>query len=407
MEYSMVGITALIITLIICHSFIFTRKIKELSKATRAYRVFVFSLLVFFVADSCWGIFEEYKVMPVLYADTVIFFLAMGLSVFLWTRYVAIYIGGKGKTNLVMMAVGLAMIVFVSTMLIINIFNPILFEFTPDKEYNPNIGRYSLFIAQEVLYALTAIGALLEAFQPKRSINKPRFLVISLYSIAMSVAIVFQTLLPLLPMYSIGCMVGICLVNSFIVDYEKEESRKKLEEFLEREIKHQKELASTKSLVYNDSLTGAQSKFAYAMMEEEIDKLIATNLITEFAVVVFDINGLKYINDTLGHEAGDKYIKDCYKIITDVYGDNKVYRFGGDEFVVLLQDEAYIKKDTLLLSFNNIIEKNLLEGNPVVSTGMSEFDIDIDNTYRAVFVRADKKMYERKMFLKSRGSATR
>lgn len=406
MEYSMVGITALIIALIICHSFIFTKKLSELSKATRAYRAFIISLLVFFVADSCWGILEEYKIIPVLYADTVIFFLAMSVSVFLWTRYVAIYIGGKGKTNIIMMIIGLSMMVFVSVMLIINIFNPILFTFK-DKKYDPNIGRYSLFIAEEVLYALTAIGALLEAFQPKRSSNKPRFLVISLFSIAMSVAIVFQILFPFLPMYSIGCMVGICLVNSFIVDYEKELNRKQLEEFLEREIKHQKELDSTKSLVYNDALTGAQSKFAYAMMEEEIDKLIAANLIDKFAVVVFDINGLKFINDTLGHEAGDKYIKECYKIMTDVYGDSKIYRFGGDEFVVVLQDEAFDKRDSLLLNFNNVIEKNLLENRPVVSTGMADFDIDVDNTYRAVFIRADKKMYERKKFLKSRGSATR
>lgn len=406
MEYSMVGITALIIALIICHSFIFTKKLSELSKATRAYRAFIISLLVFFVADSCWGIFEEYKIIPVLYADTVIFFLAMSVSVFLWTRYVAIYIGGKGKTNIIMMIIGLSMMVFVSVMLIINIFNPILFTFK-DKKYDPNIGRYSLFIAEEVLYALTAIGALLEAFQPKRSSNKPRFLVISLFSIAMSVAIVFQILFPFLPMYSIGCMVGICLVNSFIVDYEKELNRKQLEEFLEREIKHQKELDSTKSLVYNDALTGAQSKFAYAMMEEEIDKLIAANLIDKFAVVVFDINGLKFINDTLGHEAGDKYIKECYKIMTDVYGNSKIYRFGGDEFVVVLQDEAFDKRDSLLLNFNNVIEKNLLENRPVVSTGMADFDIDVDNTYRAVFIRADKKMYERKKFLKSRGSATR
>ena len=67
MEYSMVGITALIIALIICHSFIFTKKLSELSKATRAYRAFIISLLVFFVADSCWGILEEYKIIPVLF----------------------------------------------------------------------------------------------------------------------------------------------------------------------------------------------------------------------------------------------------------------------------------------------------------------------------------------------------
>ena len=131
------------------------------------------------------------------------------------------------------------------------------------------------------------------------------------------------------------------------------------------------------------------------------------DLINNFSVVVFDINGLKQVNDTLGHQAGDKYIKDCYKIITDIYGDNKIYRFGGDEFVTVLEDEEYEKREELLNKFNEIIDKNLTEDKPVLSTGMSDFDRDNDNTYRYVFVRADKLMYDRKEYLKSKGAKTR
>lgn len=407
MEYSMIGITAFVITLIICHSIIFTRKAKEMTKATRAYRAFLFAVLIYFATDSCWGIFNDHNLTPFLYGNTVLFFLSMSVSVFLWSRYATIYIGGKGKTNIFMYFIGILIMVFVATMLIINIFKPILFTITKEAGYDPNIGRYSLFIAQDVIYLLIALGAILESGRGKTKAIRNRYYVISLFSTSMTIAVLVQILFPFLPLYSIGYVVSICLVNSFIVDSEKEESRKKLEELLEREIRNQKELDSTKSLVYYDSLTGAQSKHAYVQMEEEMDKLIAANLINKFAVVVFDINGLKNINDTLGHQAGDKYIKDCYNLITEIYNGCKIYRFGGDEFVVVLQDDKYDIKDELLMKFETRVDTNLLDNKEVLSTGMSEFNLEVDNTYRAVFVRADKKMYERKKQLKSHGSYSR
>ena len=154
-------------------------------------------------------------------------------------------------------------------------------------------------------------------------------------------------------------------------------------------------------IVNIDPLTGANSKFAYVKMEDEIDKLINAKLITCFSVVVFDVNGLKKVNDTLGHDAGDEYIKACYKLIKDIYTDDIVYRFGGDEFVVILQDDSYDERYELLYKFESQIETNILNKLPVVSTGMDDFNYGTDNTYRAVFTRADDKMYERKKLLKS------
>lgn len=398
----MVGFTALIITLIVCHNLIFRKSTKDLSPAERAYRWFIISLCVFFLVDAMWGVFDSTGITPLLYADTVLFFSSMSISVFLWTRYVTIYIGGKGKTSMGVLIIGLLIVVLIATMLIVNIFNPILFYFDEAGKYDPKTGRYIILTLQMFLFLVTFLGSVLEGKRSKARGHKNRFYIIALYSISMELAIILQAIFALLPFYSIGCLIGLCLVDIFIVDSEKEENRMKLAELYQREIEHKKEIDSTKALAYNDALTGAYSKFAYAEMEDKIDKLIAAKLIKEFSVIVFDINGLKQVNDTLGHQAGDKYIKDCYKIITDVYKDNKVYRFGGDEFVVVLEEDDYDNRMELLEKFNLIIEKNLKEGLPVVSTGMSDFVYDKDNTYRAVFVRADKLMYERKVFLKSK-----
>ena len=401
----MVGITALIITLIVCHKLIFRKSTKNLSPIEKAYRLFILSLCLFFFVDSLWGVFSYVNVIPLLYANTVLFFSSMSVSVFLWTRYVTTYIGGRGKTSIGVLIIGLIIVLFVSIMLIINIFKPVLFYFDDDGTYVALLGRYFILMIQEVLFILTFLGSVFEGKERKTRNSKSRFYIIALYSFSMAIAIIIQALFPLLPIYSIGCIIGIVLVDIFIVDSENEEIRKKNNELYQREIDHKKELDSTKALAYNDALTGAYSKYAYAEMEDKIDKLIAAKLIKEFSVVVFDINGLKQVNDTLGHQAGDKYIKDCYKIITDIYKDNKIYRFGGDEFVVVLEEDDYDNRVELLEKFNSIIDNNLKEDLPVVSTGMADFEYDKDNTYRAVFVRADKYMYERKVFLKSKKQA--
>ena len=407
MEYAVVGITAFIITMIVCHKYIFAKNVKDLSKTAIAYRLFIFSVLIFYLVDAFWGTFEDLKVAPALYIDTVLFFAFIGISVFLWSRLLTLYIGGKGKTNTIMRIFGILILLFITVMLIINIFNPILFAVTDEAEYIAKPGRYSLFIGVEVLFALSGVGALIEVFRTRNKATRHRFIVISVFCAAMSVAIIFQLLFPLLPFYSIGYMVGICLINTFIVNAEMEENRDKVELLLKKDLEKQQELNSAKALAYKDSLTGAFSKFAYAQMEDEIDKQIADKKLYNFAVIVFDINGLKYINDTQGHDAGDVYIKDCYKLITDIYKNNRIYRFGGDEFVAILQDEDYKNREILLSKFEKIIDDNLEKDEPVVSTGMSEFDSENDNTYRAVFIRADKLMYDRKHDLKERGSHVR
>ena len=400
MEYSMVGITALIILLALNKEFIFVRSTRNFSAQNRAYRLFLISMAVFFSSDILWGIFNEHHLITLLYITTVLFFASMSLTLFLWTRYVTIYINGKGIGHNILYFIGLAIFGFVAVMLIINCFKPVLFEFDGD-EYIVKDGRTYIMIVQEALFLGTSVIALIEAFLAKNKLMRNRFIVISLFSIALAVAIIFQASFPLLPLYSMGCLIGVCLIFAFIVESEKEEHRKQLQEMLEREIKNERELDSAKQLVNIDPLTGANSKFSYVRMEDEIDKLINAKLITCFAVVVFDVNGLKQVNDTLGHDAGDDYIRACYKLIKDIYTNDTIYRFGGDEFVVVLQDDSYDERYELLYKFESQIEANILNKLPVVSTGMDDFNYETDNTYRAVFTRADDKMYERKKLLKS------
>lgn len=68
-----------------------------------------------------------------------------------------------------------------------------------------------------------------------------------------------------------------------------------------------------------------------------------------FIVFVFDINGLKTINDTFGHDAGDELIIGASRCIKKAVGDTgRCYRIGGDEFVVVTNMEKEIAQEVLV-----------------------------------------------------------
>ena len=83
-----------------------------------------------------------------------------------------------------------------------------------------------------------------------------------------------------------------------------------------------------------DTLTGVYSRYAYSHVLKELDAQDA--LPGKFAAFTVDINGLKQVNDELGHEAGDELICGAAACIkTALCWDGRCYRTGGDEFVVL------------------------------------------------------------------------
>ena len=86
---------------------------------------------------------------------------------------------------------------------------------------------------------------------------------------------------------------------------------------------------------YHDGLTGMFNRTAY---EEALDKLEDDSLPRDFVCVATDINGLKRVNDTLGHSAGDELILGAAACVQEVFADYGVtYRIGGDEFMSLIR----------------------------------------------------------------------
>ncbi|MBO7335874.1 MAG: GGDEF domain-containing protein, partial [Lachnospiraceae bacterium] len=176
-------------------------------------------------------------------------------------------------------------------------------------------------------------------------------------------------------------------------------SREKLEE--EKEASR-----AFQNMANTDSMTGVRNKHAYLDNEALIDSRIESGELKNVAVVLGDINGLKHVDDTYGHAAGDQLIKDACALICEHFKQGAVFRIGGDEFAVILQGRGYETMHDVMNEFNRKVEENIKTGAVVVSIGYSVLEKD-DHSLQEVFARADQMMYERKRELKAMGAKTR
>jgi diguanylate cyclase (GGDEF)-like protein len=156
-----------------------------------------------------------------------------------------------------------------------------------------------------------------------------------------------------------------------------------------------------------DSMTGVRNKHAFAIKESELEAKIVEDSVENFGIVVGDVNGLKRINDTLGHKAGDEYICAASRMLCDYYKHSPVFRIGGDEFVMILQGQDYDNRDSILSAIDKEIEGNIGSNNVVISLGMTVYERGVDESFHEVFKRADDLMYKRKEQLKSMGAVVR
>jgi len=149
-----------------------------------------------------------------------------------------------------------------------------------------------------------------------------------------------------------------------------------------------------------DSMTGLLNRNAFeshAKSADSLDGVIA---------VVADANGLKYCNDTFGHEAGDEYITLVADVFNDVYGKyGNCYRTGGDEFCCIIQESNQVNIERLRKMFLTKIHTADLEGgheyNIGVAIGDACYDSKVDGDFRSLVKRADACMYENKRLSKT------
>ena len=137
---------------------------------------------------------------------------------------------------------------------------------------------------------------------------------------------------------------------------------------------------------FSDQLTGVMNRNAY---ERNLSSLYVDG--KPVAIIAVDVNGLKEANDHEGHAAGDRLIIETAHALANEFGNDRVFRTGGDEFLVVLQDysEQEVNDDINLVK-NYLNKEHVSSSIGYAFTGALEGDV-ID-----LIKLADQKMYEEK-----------
>jgi diguanylate cyclase (GGDEF)-like protein len=146
-----------------------------------------------------------------------------------------------------------------------------------------------------------------------------------------------------------------------------------------------------------DALTGTYNRrYCDAVLENEFNRSKRSS--QTFSIAMIDLNGFKEINDTHGHDMGDRVLKEFSSIFmgrvrsVDTFG-----RYGGDEFILICPDTDGAGVETMVSSLSYEVELHMKESMPKMSFsyGIAEFSPE-DKNYDSICKRADTAMYEMK-----------
>ena len=155
---------------------------------------------------------------------------------------------------------------------------------------------------------------------------------------------------------------------------------------LSREYELMKEVART------DALTGIRNRMA---LRNDYNSYQGH----EVTVMLLDLDSFKQINDTRGHEEGDRVLSETGKLLAETFGTEHCYRYGGDEFLVILPDrtEAEFRRMLDMMMKNRPVfrEEGALS-RAGYSIGYVHGVLDEQRDLRDLFAEADQKMYQTK-----------
>ncbi|MCR5144871.1 MAG: GGDEF domain-containing protein [Lachnospiraceae bacterium] len=153
---------------------------------------------------------------------------------------------------------------------------------------------------------------------------------------------------------------------------------------------------------YTDQLCDINNR---AKSTEVFDEIDSSEQRIVYEIINLDLNGLKKVNDTLGHGQGDVLLKEFAEILKNAFdGVGEAYRMGGDEFIVIVYEENFGKVNKALEIMGDMQRKKSAElpFDIEVSYGIARSDEKDLNTSSKVYAEADARMYEMKSAIKRR-----
>ena len=153
--------------------------------------------------------------------------------------------------------------------------------------------------------------------------------------------------------------------------------------------------AKLNNVAYTDPLTGNSNRAYCEQVMRELDREGA-----QYSIIMMDVNGLKKVNDTMGHAAGDRFLKEFGQILSVFYKNALlVSRMGGDEFVIILKDKTLEQATERAEAFETAlhrINRNDAEFQYRAAYGVAHVSEVKGRKASDVYKLADERMYKRK-----------
>jgi len=161
-----------------------------------------------------------------------------------------------------------------------------------------------------------------------------------------------------------------------------------------------KYLGFTHQQSLTDKLTKLGNRTAYYDLVKVVERQIANNERVFFAVAIFEINGLKELDDEYGYDMGDKVILETANIVAEAFTKERSFRIGGGIFAVIYQNIEPSALDNRMKDFEEILDDKNSSGEfPFelsIARGYSLFDPKEDKKFSAPFTRAAQMMDKEK-----------
>ena len=263
------------------------------------YRGFLLGILAYYLTDGAWGVFSGLGWTRFLYVDSVLFFLANAVFAVTWSRFAISYLGFGKWTARLFSSAGYALLAAFMAMLAANVFNGCVFYFDAQGMYLCGSARDPLFYLLIAFNGFIALAVLAKALCGGASLRSRNMMVFVL-AVTLTVALTLQVIWPLTPFTALGCLIGNCFFNVFVVrDEQTAKHMAELEEALERARNAEKARSLFFSIVSHDIRTPLNAILGYSELlehgiESETEKKEALESIRASSTVL-----LQLVNDVL------------------------------------------------------------------------------------------------------------
>ena len=162
------------------------------------------------------------------------------------------------------------------------------------------------------------------------------------------------------------------------------------------DITERKEAEQTlQHLSVHDSLTGLYNRY---FLQKEMRKLDTDKIQLPISIIMTDLNGLKLINDTFGHDAGDEMLKSAAHLLNEsCRRKDMIARWGGDEFIILLPQTTFKEAKCVCQRILHYCGKTHTEGIPIsIALGVATKN-STRKTLKEVLKKAENDMYTQKL----------